>query len=264
VAVNAALVPEPEPGRSAPERSEALVESYRRLAAVFHEVLSEQSPEALLDRIADALGDLVPHQDLHIYEADEQQRELVPVFALGSWTDEVMASSITYGQGITGWAVAHRSPVLANEAHLDPRVEFVPGQALPLFELKPPVFEGVDFAIKRTFDLVGATLLLVLLFRTPWQTVGERVRSEVDRVNDVIRGELQAGRGESLAAARETREEIARTVRELTDSLQQRIEDLRSTLDSRLMQLSEADRASDAQNRLGIAHFHVTPDEKIE
>ena len=43
------------------------------------------------------------------------------------------------------------------------RVEFVPGQALPLFELKPPVFEGVDFAIKRTFDLVGATLLLVLL-----------------------------------------------------------------------------------------------------
>jgi lipopolysaccharide/colanic/teichoic acid biosynthesis glycosyltransferase len=43
------------------------------------------------------------------------------------------------------------------------RVEFVPGQALPLFELKPPVFEGVDFAIKRTFDLIGATLLLVLL-----------------------------------------------------------------------------------------------------
>ena len=40
------------------------------------------------------------------------------------------------------------------------RVEFVPGQALPLFELKPPVFEGVDFALKRTFDLVGATLLL--------------------------------------------------------------------------------------------------------
>jgi exopolysaccharide biosynthesis polyprenyl glycosylphosphotransferase len=39
------------------------------------------------------------------------------------------------------------------------RVEFVPGQALPLFELKPPVFEGVDFAVKRTFDLVGAVLL---------------------------------------------------------------------------------------------------------
>ena len=43
------------------------------------------------------------------------------------------------------------------------RVEFVPGQSLPLFELKPPVFEGVDFVIKRAFDLVGAVLLLVLL-----------------------------------------------------------------------------------------------------
>ena len=30
------------------------------------------------------------------------------------------------------------------------RVEFVPGQALPLFELKPPVFDGIDFAVKRT------------------------------------------------------------------------------------------------------------------
>jgi diguanylate cyclase (GGDEF)-like protein len=127
VAVNAALVPEPEPGRGAPGRSEELVESYRRLAAVFHEVLSEQSPEALLERIADALGDLVPYQDLHIYEADEQRRELLPVFAAGSWAEEVMASSIPYGQGITGWAVVNRSPVLANEAHLDPRVEFVPG-----------------------------------------------------------------------------------------------------------------------------------------
>jgi exopolysaccharide biosynthesis polyprenyl glycosylphosphotransferase len=43
------------------------------------------------------------------------------------------------------------------------RVEFVPGQALPLFELKPPVFEGVDFAIKRSFDLLFACLLLAAL-----------------------------------------------------------------------------------------------------
>ncbi len=43
------------------------------------------------------------------------------------------------------------------------RVEFVPGQSLPLFELKPPVFEGVDFVIKRAFDIVGAALLLLLL-----------------------------------------------------------------------------------------------------
>jgi exopolysaccharide biosynthesis polyprenyl glycosylphosphotransferase len=43
------------------------------------------------------------------------------------------------------------------------RAEFVPGQSVPLFELGPPVFEGVDFALKRTFDIVGATLLMVVL-----------------------------------------------------------------------------------------------------
>jgi exopolysaccharide biosynthesis polyprenyl glycosylphosphotransferase len=43
------------------------------------------------------------------------------------------------------------------------RAEFIPGQSVPLFELGPPVFEGVDFALKRTFDIVGATLLLVVL-----------------------------------------------------------------------------------------------------
>jgi exopolysaccharide biosynthesis polyprenyl glycosylphosphotransferase len=43
------------------------------------------------------------------------------------------------------------------------RAEFVPGQRVPLFELGPPVFEGVDFALKRTFDLIGATLLLIAL-----------------------------------------------------------------------------------------------------
>ncbi|HEY8303666.1 MAG TPA: sugar transferase [Solirubrobacteraceae bacterium] len=43
------------------------------------------------------------------------------------------------------------------------RAEFVPGQSVPLFELGPPVFEGIDFALKRTFDVVGSILLLLLL-----------------------------------------------------------------------------------------------------
>jgi exopolysaccharide biosynthesis polyprenyl glycosylphosphotransferase len=43
------------------------------------------------------------------------------------------------------------------------RAEFVPGQSVPLFELGPPVFEGIDFALKRSFDVVGSTLLLILL-----------------------------------------------------------------------------------------------------
>jgi exopolysaccharide biosynthesis polyprenyl glycosylphosphotransferase len=38
------------------------------------------------------------------------------------------------------------------------RAEFVPGQVVPLFKLRPPVFEGIDYALKRTFDLVVAGL----------------------------------------------------------------------------------------------------------
>ncbi|MFT4049291.1 MAG: sugar transferase [Solirubrobacterales bacterium] len=41
--------------------------------------------------------------------------------------------------------------------------EFVPGETLPLFEIKPPVFEGAQFVVKRIFDIVVSALLIVLL-----------------------------------------------------------------------------------------------------
>ena len=43
------------------------------------------------------------------------------------------------------------------------RAEFIPGESVPLFELKPPVFEGIDYAVKRTFDVVVSAGLLVVL-----------------------------------------------------------------------------------------------------
>ena len=43
------------------------------------------------------------------------------------------------------------------------RAEFVPGQTVPLFTLRPPVFDGIDYAVKRTFDLALSTVALVLL-----------------------------------------------------------------------------------------------------
>jgi exopolysaccharide biosynthesis polyprenyl glycosylphosphotransferase len=43
------------------------------------------------------------------------------------------------------------------------RAEFVPGQSVPLFELKPPVFDGIDFALKRSFDVAVSSVLLLLL-----------------------------------------------------------------------------------------------------
>ena len=42
------------------------------------------------------------------------------------------------------------------------RGEYVPGQGVPLFELRPPIFAGADWATKRTFDLVVGVLIVVI------------------------------------------------------------------------------------------------------
>jgi diguanylate cyclase (GGDEF)-like protein len=117
------LVPEAAGAR----RDAALVESYRRLADVFHEVLAEQSLDALLVRIADTLADLVPHDSLTIYEAEEAQRRLVPMLARDDYAEEILRTTISFEEGITGWAARNREAALVNQAHLDPRVRFVPG-----------------------------------------------------------------------------------------------------------------------------------------
>src|ERR1051325_9964726 len=100
-------------------RSEALVQSYRQLADVFHDILSEHSLDTLLERIADTLAELVPHDTLSIYQADEAQTVLIPVFARDKWAEEIMNSRSLFGEGITGWAALHREPVRTNQAHLD-------------------------------------------------------------------------------------------------------------------------------------------------
>jgi diguanylate cyclase (GGDEF)-like protein len=121
----APIDPAPRPQISLVSNGSA--EPYRRLAEIFHDVLSEQSLDALLERIAETLAELIPNEDVHIYEADEAKRELKPVLARSEWAEEVMSETFSFGEGITGWAVDHREAVLSNQAHLDPRVRFVPG-----------------------------------------------------------------------------------------------------------------------------------------
>jgi diguanylate cyclase (GGDEF)-like protein len=115
------------PGDPEAPRSETLVQSYRQLADVFHDILSEQSLDNLLDRIADTLAELMPHDTLSIYQADEAQTILIPVLARDKWAEKILNSRSLFGEGITGWAALHREPVRTNQAHLDPRTKTVPG-----------------------------------------------------------------------------------------------------------------------------------------
>jgi diguanylate cyclase (GGDEF)-like protein len=120
------VVPVPAPTRALTP-VDTLVDSYRRLAEVFHDVLSEQTLESVLDRIADTLADLIPFDAFTIYEADESRELLVPLMSRDAWAEEIMQDQPRFGEGITGWAVLHREPQLVNDAHLDPRVSVVPG-----------------------------------------------------------------------------------------------------------------------------------------
>src|SRR4029077_8093363 len=115
----------PEESGAPPEAP--LVESYRRLADVFHEVLAEQSLDALLVRIADTLADLIPHDSLTIYEADEAQGLLVPMIIRDEYAAEIMRARIGFDDGVTGWVASRREAALVNQAHLAPRVSIVPG-----------------------------------------------------------------------------------------------------------------------------------------
>jgi diguanylate cyclase (GGDEF)-like protein/putative nucleotidyltransferase with HDIG domain len=109
-----------------PNGTPAVVESYRKLADVFHEVLSEQTLDDLLERVAGTLDELIPNDGLTFYEADLPARTLAAVFAIGTDAEKVLADDpFPFGAGITGWAAEHVTPVLANEAHLDPRVRWV-------------------------------------------------------------------------------------------------------------------------------------------
>jgi exopolysaccharide biosynthesis polyprenyl glycosylphosphotransferase len=62
--------------------------------------------------------------------------------------------------------VAHRRAVKIRVAPkttelLTARAEYVPGEAVPLFELRPPVLAGTDWLLKRTFDIVVSAAAVV-------------------------------------------------------------------------------------------------------
>ena len=42
------------------------------------------------------------------------------------------------------------------------RAEFIPGQGVPLFELRQPAFAGTDWIVKRAFDLVVSAAVVVI------------------------------------------------------------------------------------------------------
>ena len=84
--------------------------------------------------------------------------------------DEVVLAEAAFDEGSALEMVerAHRQGIRVRLAPdttdlLVQRGEYVPGEGAPLFELRPPVLTGWDWAVKRTFDIVVSILVAVLL-----------------------------------------------------------------------------------------------------
>jgi exopolysaccharide biosynthesis polyprenyl glycosylphosphotransferase len=78
--------------------------------------------------------------------------------------------------------LAHRRGVRVRAAPstaelLTQRAEYVPGQGVPLFELRPPAFVGTDWVLKRGFDLF-VSLLVVVIGLPIWIAIAIAIKVE--------------------------------------------------------------------------------------
>ncbi len=160
---------------------------YDRITAVILRAAGYRRRAVLVGRgkqiadVADALAD-ASHSPIEVVGffsptplPDNGLRSLGPLENLGAVVaveriDEVIIADAEFPQDAAVELVdqCHRRGIRVRLAPstmeiLIHRAEFVPGQSVPLFELGPPAFEGIDFALKRTFDVIGATVLLLLL-----------------------------------------------------------------------------------------------------
>jgi diguanylate cyclase (GGDEF)-like protein/excisionase family DNA binding protein len=101
-------------------------DSQRRLLEI-NERLLTLDQAGVLETIADGLRDVVAYDNLSIYRADHTSRTMAPVLTRERHAEEVGRYVISFGQGLMGWAVEHKQPILANDALSDPRALQIPG-----------------------------------------------------------------------------------------------------------------------------------------
>ncbi len=107
-------------------------------------VLSADSLDETFGRITARLAELVPFDDLVIYEVDPSRTRLGAVFADGRWIDEVMAENFGIDEGLTGHTIAEGTTSNVARSDLHPASRVVPGteQEPEALVCVPMVVEG--------------------------------------------------------------------------------------------------------------------------
>ena len=113
--------------RKQQEELEHQLVSQRRLMAVNEQLLSTLDPKGVLEMIADSLKSVVTYDSLTIYRIDRERGVRRPMIARDRFAELILDYDAPLGTGLTGWAIDHREPVLANDAHLDGRSIQIPG-----------------------------------------------------------------------------------------------------------------------------------------
>jgi len=164
-------------------------------------LISERSPERVLDAVADAVAQLIPHDTLTVYQANPLLKVHHPVLVRDLYAEQIEAmGNIPFGQGITGKVAESRVPQLVNDAHLDERAHQVPGTpvepesliAIPLLargELKGILciyrlgdqnhFSDEEFALAIRFGKIAALAI---------DNAETRMQLEKDVVTDHLTG----------------------------------------------------------------------------
>jgi exopolysaccharide biosynthesis polyprenyl glycosylphosphotransferase len=145
-------------------RRAVLIGSGDQIEAVAHALAAPAEP------VVDVVGyiSLTPRPDNGMRSLGRLD-ELGQILAGGRIQEVIIADpDFPQDQAVELVDLCHRRGVAVQVAPstmeiLIDRAEFVPGQSVPLFRLRPPVFEGIDYAVKRSFDLLVAGLVLLLL-----------------------------------------------------------------------------------------------------
>jgi exopolysaccharide biosynthesis polyprenyl glycosylphosphotransferase len=146
---------------------EALTEVLMRAAGVRrHVVLVGHAEE--LSHLGRTLGRGRGGIDYEVVDAVEPGGEVEAALSRAPLDELIVADAgITDERLLEIVEAAHRRAVKVRLAPrttelLVERGEYVPGQGVPLFELRPPILAGTQWAVKRAFDLVVAGVVIVV------------------------------------------------------------------------------------------------------
>ncbi|PZS15121.1 MAG: sugar transferase [Solirubrobacterales bacterium] len=146
------------------ERRALLVGSGKQIEAVAHALAGRARTRvdivgyiSLTPRPQNGLRSLGRLEQLPDVLAAERVQEVIIADPDFPQEQAVELVDLCHGRGVTVHVAPSTMEILID------RAEFVPGQTVPLFTLRPPVFEGIDYALKRSFDLILSTVGLILL-----------------------------------------------------------------------------------------------------